>query len=111
MTPGTGDVLSGSLAQDASEVLSLRLYVAGEGPNSCEARTNLAAILEGRPAEGYRLEVVDFLREPQRALKDGVIVTPTLVKLTPLPTRRIIGTLKETRTVLAATGMTEHRNV
>lgn len=92
------------------EVLSLRLYVAGEGPNSREARSNLAAILEGCPETSYRLEVVDFLLEPQKALKDGVIVTPTLMKLEPLPAQKIIGTLRETRTVCAVLGIREARH-
>jgi circadian clock protein KaiB len=57
------------------------------------------------------LEVVDFLREPQRALADGVIVTPTLVRLAPLPMRKVIGTLRDTLTVLAALGLPEARHV
>lgn len=98
-------------AQNAGEVLSLRLYVAGDGPNSLEARANLNTMLDGRPPTSYRLEVVDFLREPQRALADGVIVTPTLVRLTPLPVRKVIGTLRDTMTVLAALGIAEPRHV
>jgi circadian clock protein KaiB len=54
---------------------------------------------------------VDFLREPQRALADGVIVTPTLVRLAPLPMRKVIGTLRDTLTVLAALGLPEARHV
>jgi circadian clock protein KaiB len=92
---------------DGDYVLSLRLYVAGDGPNSTEARANLQTMLERRPGARYVLEVVDFLREPQRALMDGVIVTPTLVRLTPLPIRKIIGTLRETPTVVAALGLAD----
>jgi circadian clock protein KaiB len=98
-------------AESERDVLSLRLYVAGDAPNSCEARANLSSLLEGRPAASYRLEVVDFLREPQRALADGVIVTPTLVRLAPLPMRKVIGTLRDTLTVLAALGLPEARHV
>ena len=105
-----GDARPDDAAPDAAGMLSLRLYVAGDGPNSCEARANLASILEGRPDTQYQLEVVDFLREPQRALKDGVIVTPTLVRLTPLPVRKIIGTLRETLTVVAALGIADSRH-
>lgn len=92
---------------DGSDNLTLRLYVAGDAPNSCEARANLTAILERNPETRYRLEVVDFLRDPQRALMDGVIVTPTLVRLTPLPVRKIIGTLRDTLTVIAALGLSD----
>ena len=91
----------------SGDILSLRLYVAGDGPNSSEARANLRTILERRPDTRYELEVVDFLAEPQRALKDGVIVTPTLLRLMPLPVRRIIGTLRETPVVVAALGLAE----
>ena len=102
-----GNAAHGSASPDGGTVLSLRLYVAGDGPNSSEARANLRNILECRPDTRYELEVVDSLQEPQRALIDGVIVTPTLVRLTPLPVRKIIGTLKETLTVVAALGLAD----
>jgi len=105
----TGTKHRGHAAAPSSEsALALRLYIAGDAPNSCEARANLAALLEqhaGLLPDGYELEVVDFLQEPQRALRDGVIVTPTLVKLTPAPVRKIIGTLRETPQVLTALGL------
>ena len=110
MTLERGESRGGD-APAGTDILGLRLYVAGDGPNSAEARTNLATILAGVPATQYRLEIVDFLREPQRALKDGVIVTPTLVRITPPPTCRIIGTLRETPKVLAVLGIAEPRNV
>lgn len=88
-----------------ADVLTLRLYVAGEAPNSVEARANLAAMLEHCHGTRYHLEVIDFLREPKRAFADGVVVTPTLVKLTPPPVRKIIGTLRETTPVLTALGL------
>lgn len=88
-------------------MLSLRLYVAGDAPNSCEARANLAAILAGRARDQYELEEIDFLREPLRALHDGVIVTPTLVKLAPTPVQKVIGTLRESSRLLAVLGLDE----
>ena len=97
-------------ARDGGDVLHLRLYVAGDGPNSSEARANLSSMLEGRSAESYELEIVDFLREPQRAMADGVIVTPTLVRLAPPPVRKVIGTLRDTLTVLTALGIAEVRH-
>lgn len=88
-------------------MLTLRLYVAGNAPNSCEARANLAAILAGRAPDEYELEEIDFLREPLRALHDGVIVTPTLVKLAPSPVQKVIGTLGERARVQAVLGLDE----
>ncbi len=103
------DALPSVSAPVETEMLSLRLYVAGDGPNSVEARANLATILEDNPETRYELEVVDFLKEPQRALKDGVIVTPTLVRVAPPPARKVIGTLRERVMVLSALGIAATR--
>jgi circadian clock protein KaiB len=45
------------------------------------------------------------LKEPMRALDDGVLMTPTLVRLAPNPVRRIVGTLGQRDTVLQALGL------
>ena len=44
-----GETRQGGPQPGGTELLSLRLYVAGDGPNSCEARANLTTILERRP--------------------------------------------------------------
>jgi circadian clock protein KaiB len=80
--------------------LTLRLYIAGNAPNSLRATGNAKAICEEHFPGGYELEVVDMLEFPQRAMADGIIVTPTLLKLTPLPIQRVIGNLSDTDRVL-----------
>lgn len=80
----------------------LRLYVAGSAPNSVKAIANCRAICDEHFASGHELEIVDLLEHPKRALADGVIVTPTLVKLLPLPVQRVIGSLSDTNQVLLA---------
>ena len=85
--------------------LKLRLYVAGDAPNSSLARSNLQSILGVASKGSYELEVVDCLREPKRALNDGVIVTPTLKKLAPAPTQTIVGALTDAARVRAALGI------
>jgi circadian clock protein KaiB len=80
--------------------LILRLYVAGNAPNSLSAIANVKAICDAHFAAGHELEIVDLLKEPRRALADGVIVTPTLVKLLPPPVQRVIGNLSDTAQVL-----------
>ena len=82
--------------------LRLRLYVAGNAPNSVKAIANCRAICDGHFASGHDLEIVDLLEHPNRALADGVIVTPTLLKLSPLPGQRVIGSLSDTNRVLLA---------
>ena len=82
--------------------LRLRLYVAGHAPNSVRAVANVRAICDEHFASGHKLEIVDVLEHPRRALADGVIVTPTLLKLLPLPVQRVIGSLSDTNQVLLA---------
>ena len=82
-----------------------RLYVAGDAPNSVQAIANLTALCRTNLADRHEIEVVDVFREPKRALADGVLMTPTLDKLEPSPTRRIVGTLSQTQPVLHALGL------
>jgi circadian clock protein KaiB len=75
--------------------LVLRLYVAGNAANSLRAIANAKAICAEEFAGRHDLEVVDLLEHPQRALADGIIVTPTLLKLAPNPVQRLIGNLAD----------------
>jgi circadian clock protein KaiB len=85
--------------------LVLRLYVAGSAPNSVRAIANVTAICEQHFAARHTLEVVDLLDEPERALADGIIVTPTLLKVSPLPVQRVIGNLSDTEQVVRTLGV------
>lgn len=82
--------------------LRLRLYVAGNAPNSLRAIENATAICTEHYAAQHDLEIIDLLVEPQRGLDDGIIVTPTLLKISPLPAHRIVGTLADRSRVLLA---------
>ena len=82
-----------------------RLYVAGDAPNSAQALANLDAICRAQIPNWHDIEVVDVFKEPGRALADGIFLTPTLIKLWPLPMRRIVGTLSHTEVVLQALGL------
>ena len=86
-------------------IFKFRLYVAGDAQNSAQAVANLTALCRGHLPDRHEIEVVDVFREPKRALSDGILMTPTLVKLAPPPARRIVGTLSQTQTVLQALGL------
>ena len=81
------------------------LYVAGDAPNSAQAIANLKAICRTHLADRHQIEVVDVFLEPKRAQADGILMTPTLIKLTPAPARRIVGTLSQLAPVLQALGL------
>ncbi len=84
--------------------LLLRLYVAGNAPNSVRAIANVQAICDQHFGRTHELEIVDLLEHPRRALADAIVVTPTLLKLAPLPIQRVIGNLSDTNQVLLALG-------
>lgn len=80
--------------------LLLRLYVAGNAPNSVRAIANAKAICEEHFPAKYDLEIVDLLVHPERGLADEILVTPTLLKLSPLPIQRAVGNLSDTSQLL-----------
>jgi circadian clock protein KaiB len=90
-------------------VVVMRLYIAGRAPNSVKAITNLEAICREHLKDAFKLEIVDVCEHPRRALDDGVLVTPSLTKISPSPGANVIGNLSDTSSVLAALGLTPAR--
>jgi circadian clock protein KaiB len=86
-------------------VYKFRLYTADDTQNSVHALANITALCHAHLPDRHEIEVVDVFREPQRALADGIRLTPTLVKLAPLPVQTIVGTLSQTRRVLQMLGL------
>jgi circadian clock protein KaiB len=86
-------------------IFRFRLYVAGDAQNSSQAIANLTSLCRAYLPDRHEIEIVDVFRDPQRALADGIFMTPTLVKLMPSPLRRIVGTLSQAEPVLQALGL------
>jgi circadian clock protein KaiB len=86
--------------------LRLRLYVSGNAPNSRRAIANAKAMCAAHFASRHDLQIVDMLKDPDMALADGIIVSPTLLKLSPHPTARVVGDLSDTARVLEALSIT-----
>lgn len=82
---------------------SFKVYITGETARSREAVANLRALCEARLAGLYELEVVDVLERPDLAEDDRIIATPAVIRLAPLPRRRVVGDLSDTS--LAATAL------
>ncbi len=79
-----------------------RLYVAGDAPNSTQAIANLRALCRAHLSKRHEIEIVNVIRDPQRAIADGVLLTPLLIKLSPAPMRKIIGNLSQLQPTLRA---------
>ena len=84
----------------SEELWELRLYVAGQTPNSLKAFANLKKICEEHLAGKYRIEVIDLILNPTLARGDQILAIPTLVRKLPEPVKKIIGDLSNTEKVL-----------
>jgi circadian clock protein KaiB len=88
-----------------AQIFKFRLYIAGDTQNSCAALANLTSICQEHLPGKHQIEVIDVFREPKRGLADGVFMTPTLLKISPSPNRKIVGALSQTSSVLQALGL------
>ena len=86
-------------------IYKFRLYVADDTMNSARATANLHALCQTHLSGRHEIEIVDVFKEPQRAMLEGIRMTPTLLRLAPLPIRRIVGTLTDTQRVLETLGL------
>jgi circadian clock protein KaiB len=89
----------------ASEVFRFRLFVAGDSLNSSKAIANLTALCVDYLSDRHDIEVVDVFRHPDDASAADVTLTPTLLKVFPLPPVAIVGNLHDTAAVLDALGL------
>jgi circadian clock protein KaiB len=71
----------------------LFLFVANDAPRSIVAIANLRCALAELADRAFALEIVNVFDEPDRALAERVLVTPTL--LAPACARRLVGDLSE----------------
>jgi circadian clock protein KaiB len=94
-----------SVRAGVTTVVLLRLYITGGAPNSIQAIANLKAICNEYLKGGHRLEVVDVLENPRRAMADGVLVSPSLSRLHPLPGVNLVGNMSDKAKVLHALGL------
>jgi circadian clock protein KaiB len=79
----------------------LRLFITGTTSRSARAIANLRRLCEERLRGEYDLEVVDIYQHPEAAKEHQIVAAPTLLKVLPLPLRRIIGDLANEERVLA----------
>ncbi len=78
----------------------LRLFVAGHIPGSERILKNLHQLLEQHLSQPYTLKVIDVVTHPELAEINQVSATPTLMRVSPHPIRRIVGDLDNVEKIL-----------
>jgi circadian clock protein KaiB len=85
----------------------LRLYMAGNGPNSQKALANLRSLCQEHLEGRFTIETVDVVEDFQAAVRDNILVTPALILVAPLPRVIVLGNLSDRQKVLLALRVSE----
>jgi circadian clock protein KaiB len=85
--------------------LVLRLYIAGNSAVSRRATQNLDRLQRLIKPQGWDVEVIDILAQPELAEQARILATPTLSYEHPVRPRRIVGDLSDTGSVLDFLGI------
>ncbi|MDB6055401.1 MAG: KaiB domain protein [Verrucomicrobiales bacterium] len=96
---------------DIGQPQVFRLYVTGSTPQSSRAINNIKTICETYLKDRHTLIVIDLYSDKFGAEADQIVVTPTLVRHSPLPKRRMIGDLSDTARVLSTLGIGHSQTV
>jgi len=80
----------------------LRLFVAGNGPNSKQALANLRCLCREHLNGRCTIETVDVVKDYEAAVRNNILVTPALILVAPLPRVIVLGNLSDQQKVLAA---------
>ena len=67
---------------------------------SALAVENIKRICEQYLKNRYDLKVIDIYQQPNLARDEQIVAVPTLIKLIPLPLRRLVGDMSDLRKVL-----------
>ena len=88
------------------EKIHLRLFIAGDEPNSRQARENVTHLCHDYLENKCDLETIDILKDYKIAIESKIYVTPALkVDTPPKPTVTIYGNLNDEKKVLTAIGI------
>jgi circadian clock protein KaiB len=91
-TDHTRDEFERAAGGQAGEVVELRLFVAGMGPRSTQAVSDLQRLC-AKYGDHCRVEIVDIYEQPAMAAQEQIVAVPTLARVLPLPHRRVIGAI------------------
>src|SRR5688572_33047892 len=83
----------------------LRLFITGSTPRSERSLQNIRALCEREFGGNYQLEVVDIYQQPEMARDNQIVAAPTVIKMLPLPLRRLVGDFSDRERVLVGLDM------
>lgn len=89
--PSGGEMEERDLVTEIDRSYVLRLFVAGHGSSTLTILQHLYSLLEAHVTVPYTLRVVDIVKYPDQAEINQVKAVPTLIRVWPEPTYRVVG--------------------
>ena len=90
---------------------SLLTLPSDEAESSIAALTNLKDLCERYLSGNFNIEVIDVESRPDMTEEDQIIFTPTLLRISPLPIKRMSGALDDTQEVLTVLGLAPYQEL
>jgi circadian clock protein KaiB len=78
-----------------------KIYVVEKNPSSKDLIKRIKTIFNNALSNNYTLEVVDILKNPEVAVRDNILASPTLIMEHPLPAKRVIGDISDENTLIS----------
>lgn len=88
------------MANLADNGFTLKLFVSGESARTRRVIDSIRRVCETELSGSFSLQVIDVLHQPELAAQERIVATPTLVKVSPSPARRVVGDLSNAENVL-----------
>ena len=86
--------------------MDLRLYVINSAKYKGVIDMVTDLLKNGLPSK-HNLEVINVLEYPDRAEEDNIIVTPTLINMSAVPPRRVVGSMADKEKIILALSVKE----
>ncbi len=99
----------GPEVKNGNDSFVFKLYVTGASPNSTRAITNLKTFLDRYLLNRHDLEIIDVYQDPKITHRVDIIALPMLIKKSPLPERRFIGDMSDTKKILVNLGIEDRK--
>ena len=79
----------------------LHLFISSDNSGAERTLNNIHQLLEAELTHPYSLKVIDVAKNPEQAVLQRVITTPTLIRISPQPIKRIVGQLDDIPRILS----------
>ncbi|HEX2682455.1 MAG TPA: circadian clock KaiB family protein [Ferruginibacter sp.] len=85
--------------------LVLQLFVSGMSVKSMEAIENIKKLCDEHLEGAVELEIIDLYKNPELAIEQQIVFSPSLIKQSPLPRKTLIGTFGDSEKVIKGLGI------